>query len=543
MSTPKPGGRSAAHSEAPPPAPPTRRARLSVIIPAIVALATGALLAWSAWPALSPKRVVTVTQAVFDRAEAAAPDPVEISDEQPSSGSRFAQRTGETVQAAGWLEAEPYWVAATALADGVIETIEVLEGERVEKGDVVATLVAEDSELRLAQAEAALETARAERAFAQAELAAAEEDWKEAVDRERALEMSRAALAEAEAELAQLPSLIEGARADLLRLEEELKGAEQSLARGAATDLETVIARERVNAQRAHVESLEARRAILQARIEMRRADVRAAERHLDLRIEERRNLDVAKANVRRAEAAVIQAEAARDEAALELSRMTIEAPISGYVQSRLKVPGDKVMLGMDDPHSSHVFHLYDPSSLRVRVDVPLADAAHVYVGQTCEVVVEVLPETPFEGEVLRITHEADLQKNTLEVQVGVKDPSPLLKPEMLTRVKFLPRGETARRPAERGEAPRAGARTLVRVEAIAEAQGGAHVWAVRDRRGSQGVVQPLMVEVLSEEDGWAVVAGPVNPGELLVLHPEGLRRGETVRMRPADVEGSEASS
>ncbi len=536
MSTSRIGGRSA-----PEPAPP-RRARLSIIIPALVALATGALLAWSAWPALSPTRVVTVTQAVFVRGEEAAtidvarqsadePEP----DSGPARSSRFASRSGETVQAAGWLEAEPYWVAATALADGVIETVEVLEGDQVEKGQVVATLVAEDAELRAAKAEASLEIARANLALAEAELTAAQEAWEEFVDRTRAVEVGRAALAEAEAELVQLPALIGGARADLARLQEELTGAERSLARGAATELETVIAREQVNAQRARVEALEARRAILEARIEMRRADVRAAERHLDLRIEERRNLNVAKANVRRAQAAVIQAEAARDEAALEFSRMTIESPISGYVQRRLKVPGDKVILGMDDPYSSHVVHLYDPSSLRVRVDVPLADAAHVFIGQTCEVVVEALPETPFEGEVLRVTHEADLQKNTLEVQVGVKDPSPILKPEMLTRVKFLPKGETAGRPASSSQSESGGARTLVRLEALERRPGSARVWAVRERRGDRGVARPLEVQMLSEKEGWAVVSGSLRAGELVVMNPEGLKPGERVQMRGAD--------
>ena len=87
---------------------------------------------------------------------------------------------------------------------------------------------------------------------------------------------------------------------------------------------------------------------------------------------------------------------------------------MAGNVLRRLKGPGDKVMLGMDDPHSSHVVHLYDPGALQVRVDVPLADAAQVGVGQACEVVVDILPDEIFAGEVTRVTHEADLQKEHL---------------------------------------------------------------------------------------------------------------------------------
>ena len=148
-----------------------------------------------------------------------------------------------------------------------------------------------------------------------------------------------------------------------------------------------------------------------------------------------------------RARAVVARATARRDQDKLRLERMVIRAPITGLVQRRLKVPGDKIMLGMDDPLSAHLLHLYDPERLQVRVDVPLADAAGVFVGQRCEIVVDILPDVVFVGDVTRITHEADLQKNTLQVKVRVIDPDPVLKPEMLTRVRFLAEGGPPQRP------------------------------------------------------------------------------------------------
>ncbi|MCA9277390.1 MAG: efflux RND transporter periplasmic adaptor subunit, partial [Phycisphaerales bacterium] len=144
-------------------------------------------------------------------------------------------------------------------------------------------------------------------------------------------------------------------------------------------------------------------------------------------------------ARVRAIEAEVGQARAARDEAQLRLDRMQVVAPIDGVVMLRLVAPGDKRMVAMDDPRSAQVALLYDPGQLQVRVDVPLADASHLFLGQACEVVVDVLPDTTFAGEVIIITHEADLQKNTLEVKVLVVDPAAALRPEMLTRVRFLP--------------------------------------------------------------------------------------------------------
>jgi len=496
----------------------------------VFALTVG-VVGWTAWPTLRPVRKVHVTQAVFDRAVA---EPTVEADRRASAAAG-----GRTVQAAGWLEAEPYVVACAALADGVIETIEALEGDPVQRGEVVARLVSEDSELRLARAEAALAGARGELALAQAELHAAQTDWDEPVERERAVEAGRAALAEGEAEVAQLPSLIAAERATLVRLQEELSRAEESAARGAATDIEVIIARQRVEALRATVESLEARRPMLEARADRLRAELRAAERNLTLRVAERRRLDAATAGLAMAQAAVDRAAVARDEAALELERMTIRAPIDGYVQRRLKAPGDKVVRNMDDPHSAHVMLLYDPAQVQARVDVPLADASQVVVGQRCEVVVEVLPDQKFEGETLRVTHEADLQKNTLQVKVRVLDPSPLLRPEMLTRVKFLPPGAAPGSGAQHGEGGPLSP-MLVPPGALTETGGATRVWAVRDRRGDVGVVRPVPVRVLGDADGWVSVSGTINPGELLVLDAGGLAAGDRVRItRGAEGGGS----
>ncbi len=502
-----------------------RRSRVAIILPVGVAALTLGLVLWTAWPTVRPVRRVEVTQAVFERTsgEGGAAAGVVQAEESAPVGR------GVTVQAAGWLEAEPFYVACTALADGVVESIDVLEGDLVEAGQVVARLVSEDSELKLSRAEAELAAARAELASGEAELAAARTGWDEPVERERAVEAGRAALAESEAELAQLPSLIESAEATRVRLAEEAARTEEARQSGAATDLEVIVARQRAAAQRAEVASLEARRGILSARVERLRAELRAAERHLDLLVEEKLALESARAAVARASAAVARAETARDEAALELSRMTIRAPIGGYVQRRLKLVGDKVMLGMDSPHSAHLVHLYDPERLQVRVDVPLADASHVFVGQRCEVVVEVLPDRVFGGQVLRTTHEADLQKNTLEIKVKVENPSPMLRPEMLTRVKFLPRGGSAGAPA--GPGANAPGRVLAPAAAIDNAGGSARVWAVTDRRGGRGVVHPIPVQRVGEEDGWVTVSGAVRAGSLLVVSPEGLRDGQAVQV------------
>jgi len=492
--------------------------------------------------ALWPATEVEVRPAVFVR-EAAQEGPVGAgrhSGEQP--GSRRSGSSGRTVQAPGWLEADPFYVAATALADGVVEEVLALEGEAVEAGQVVAELVKEDAELALERARGELGVAEGQLGILRADLDAAKTDWENPVERERAVATAEAALAETRAELAQLPALIEVQRANLERLKEERDRARSASAGGAVSDIEVVILEKQAEAQAAMLESHIKREAILEAKASREAAELKAAERNFELRVSEKRALDAAQAAVRRGEAMVREMQAKEAEAELRLERMTVRSPISGYVLRRVKVRGDKVMLGMDDPHSAHIVHVYDPERLQVRVDVPLADAAHVFAGQACEVVVDVLPETVFKGEVLRVTHEADLQKNTLEVKVRVVDPSPLLKPEMLTRVKFLPEGGGAasggRASGEDGPSP-----VLVRAECFdgtpPSAGGASRVWVVRGRRGDVGRIAPTDVTVdVREEPGVWRVRGDVHPGDLLVVMGAagGLKDGQRVRVTSAKV-------
>lgn len=491
----------------------------STAVAAGVVLVLAGIVFWTAGDSFTPATSVRVAPVVF---EASATDSQPVQGERPPAG--------QAIQAPGWLEAAPYFTAATALTDGVIAELLVLEGQTVEQGQPLARLVPDDARIALAAAGADLASAQAEHAVARANLRAAETDWANPVDRERAVAATNAQLAETQAQLAQLPALIEAERARLEQLQAELDRASRAERGGAANELEVIVLTQRVAGQDATLEATRQRQAILEAQRDRLQAEATAAERHAELRITETQNLDLARANALRAEAAVQMAQARLDEAQLRVDRLTITAPITGAVQRRLKVPGDKIMLGMDDPHSAHVVHLYDPKKLQVRVDVPLADARHMFVGQRCEVVVEVLPDQRFEGVVDRITYEADLQKNTLQAKVRVLDPSPLLRPEMLTRVKFLPRGGGQQEAPELGDTA-----MLVPSDAIDDGR----VWVVRNRRGDTGKAFAQGVEVLEDLGEWSRVRGNLRSGDLLALGAANLDDGARVRISAARKDGT----
>lgn len=497
-------------------------------IPATVACVVAGLVIASAWDTLAPATTVRVVPAVFEREVIPATDPAT---QAPPASTR-------SVQAPGWLEAEPFAVACTALADGVVAEIHVLEGQPVAPSQIIATLVPEDAQLSLARADAELRIAEATLAVAQADLRAAQTEWNEPVERRRAVAATSAQLAETEASLAQLPSLIATERAALDRLIEEHKRVKNALESGAINEIEEIISRKRVDEQQAKLDSVERSRGILEAQRDRLAAEAAAADRNADLRIAERRALDAAVASAAVAEAAVAEATARRDEASLRLERMTIRAPIAGYVQRRLKAPGDKVMLGGDDPTSAQIALIYDPNRLQVRVDVPLADAAAVRPGQPCEVVVDVLPDRVFRGEVLRFTSEADIQKNTVQIKVRVLDPDPLLRPEMLTRVKFL--GSDAVEGAHRDAQTDGTAVVRIPTSTLrATGAGSSEVWVVRERRRDIGTAHRITVVPEDELDGWTRIRSTVRPGDLIALNAEHLRDGARVRIVGAHRGGS----
>ena len=69
--------------------------------------------------------------------------------------------------------------------------------------------------------------------------------------------------------------------------------------------------------------------------------------------------------------------------------------------------------------------HVYDPESLQVRADIPLADAAMVRVGQAapCGRRCPAGPGVHGEGHALR--EQADISKNTIEAKVEIDDQAP----------------------------------------------------------------------------------------------------------------------
>jgi HlyD family secretion protein len=415
-----------------------------------------------------------------------------------------------TVQAAGWVEADPYKSFVTALTYGVVREVLALEGEAVTQGQVVARLVDEDARLEAHRAEDRVKELEATLTVERAELHAAQVEWENPVERKRAIEMGEAQLAESKAAQQQIAEEIAAEESTLEHAKSQFDRSVGLHESGAISDQEFIRLRSQYNTQVAKISALKMREAAVRQLAAKYEADLRASREHMLLRTEERRKLDRAQASVLQAEAALNQARTVLQEAKLRLERMEIRSTMDGIVMSRLTEPGSKVVVISDNPGSAKVLALYDPKRLQVRVDVPLADAAKISVGQDAQITVEVLPDKPFVGAVTRVLHEANIQKNTLEVKVALADPDPRLRPEMLARVKFLAKADAS--------VDKARHRLLVPEGAVRGTGANMTAWALRDFDGGRAVAVSKPVRVGSAKmDGWIEIAEGLQPGDLVV--------------------------
>ena len=214
-----------------------------------------------------------------------------------------------------------------------------------------------------------------------------------------------------------------------------------------------------------------------------------ALKTQLELLADEIKAKDEAQALVKAAEARVLQARVAMADAKLQLSRMTIVAPVDGRVFRLIAHPGARIgsgMTQMEGHDGSTVVTMYRPEMLQVRVDVRFEDIPKVSLGQPAEIDNPALA-SPRNGDVLFISSEADIQKNTLQVKVAIPDPPPVFKPEMLVDVTFL-----AAKSTEPSAAPKQEVRIYVPQELIQQGSAGAFVWLADQ---SAGVARKTVIQ------------------------------------------------
>lgn len=410
--------------------PPARHWKTRYFLPLVLLTSTVGLLTYAARATFRSEIDVWVVPVVAK--------PMAASDAASSasaSGALQADNPSTVIaQAPGWIEADPYPITLPALAEGVIKEVLIVEGQRVEAGQLVVKMVDEDARLAVNAAAAELEATEAELQRAKA-------------NREyQRVNYSR-----------------------LLRLHETNN----------APDIEWANAT---------------------------------------------RDRDESEAQVNFFEAKVLQHNVVCDQAKLTLSRMEIKSPVAGVVMTRLVEPGTRISMSniSSGERMGAVARLYDPKKLQVRVDVSLADCAKLGVGTRAEIMTEALPDKTFQGEVTRLVHEADIQRNTVQFKVAIRNPVPTMKPEMLCRVRFLATTQTSSA-AMLGAHQSSSYQLLApRAAIINVTNERGQAWIVDHSSRTSGTVAALRDVTLAgaERNGLIEIADGLQPGDRLIVDP-----------------------
>ncbi len=485
---------------------PRRHLLSRYVLPGAVILGAAGLVGWAGQDLLFPPRSVTVVPVLTTQS--------------------VVQVEGTPLfKAPGWVEPRPSPVRVAALAPGVVETLLVVEDQPVKAGEPIAELVKADAQLAGEQAEADLSLREAELEAAKATLVAAETRYEQPVHLEAALAESEAALSAVETQRTSLPFEQRRAEADLAYAHGNFEG--KTSAGEAVTQRVVDEARRQLQSAQAMVEELRGRGTSLEKQKDAlaRRRD--ALKKTLELRPDELQARDEARAAVAVAQARIRQAQVALAEASLQLDRMTVRSTIDGRVLREVARPGSRLMTGRgtDGAHDgSTVVTLYQPEMLQVRVDVRFEDLPRIQLGQSVTIGSPAVSSS-MEGEVLFLSSEADIQKNTLEVKVAITTPPAVLKPEMLVDVTFLAAS------SERGIAkPSDRLRLLIPERLVQSTDGKSFVWIAHQ---STGVAVRTEIELgPAANDGLVEVTNGLTAASRLVASGhEKLRDGQRIRV------------
>ena len=268
------------------------------------------------------------------------------------------------------------------------------------------------------------------------------------------------------------------------------------------------IANLKMKTQEANIMALTAKKHELLADIDSKAAKVKQAQSVLKL----------SKINVERLQLAV--------------KRTKITSPIDGIVQELYVAPGSKRMADMDSKESATVAKIYDPESMQARIDVPLDEAAQIFIKQKVRLKTSIFPNRIFQGEVTRIVGEANIQRNTVQVKVAIKNPDIQLRPEMLCRAEFL------ENPSDKKgvlNGMNDDVALYLNNDSLIQEGNEYFAWTVDSNNQARKVI--LEVKIRDQKENYTHVLSGLKPGEWVIKNPpKDLEVGEKVEYTKEEI-------
>lgn len=309
-------------------------------------------------------------------------------------------------------------VSVSSRAAGWITNFPAKEGATVKKGDLLVEIDARDAVLMLAELEAGLDAARAEKAALGLSRDQTDSRTKGQYD------MAQAMLDEATARHNGAQSDQQLARADFKRINALYK--------------DKVISAQRWETERNRLNKAEQENARALAAVEAARAAMATAQSaRMELQVQEER--------LRMAAAQEARLAAQRERQALDISDRAVKSPVNGVVDETFANPGEYVRPGQ------RLLMIHDQNNIWVNANIKENEIRHVRIGAHATVSVDAYPGEKFDGKVVRIGNAATSQfallpnpnpsgnftkiAQRLEVRIDVAQRDHLLKPGMMVEV------------------------------------------------------------------------------------------------------------
>lgn len=303
------------------------------------------------------------------------------------------------VATAGHEETDDAQIAADMVpiatrVSGQVTKVNIVENQRVKRGDLLVEIDPSDYDARVQQAEAEVATAKA-----QAEAAQAQVEIVDATSK-GGLASARAALTGSAAGVQSATAQMQAAKADSLRADAELKKAEIDLERARTLRAANAVPQERLDSAQIAYDAAKAAKAQAEAQVALAEDTRRSAES----RVGEARGrvsqsapvapqIAAARANADLANARVRSAEAALALAKLQLGYTKIVAPADGYASKLTVHPGQLVTVGQP------LIQLV-PNTTYLIANFKETQVGQMKTGQTAEIEVDAFPGRKFEGKV-----------------------------------------------------------------------------------------------------------------------------------------------
>jgi RND family efflux transporter MFP subunit len=122
---------------------------------------------------------------------------------------------------------------------------------------------------------------------------------------------------------------------------------------------------------------------------------------------------------------AIVQADqAAVDQYAALVSFEKIYAPFAGVITARNTDIGDLINSGSNSNAKTDLFHIAQPGTLRVYVNVPEEYSRGIKVGMTADLALAEFPGRTFQGNLIRTADAINMTTRTLLVEIDVANPA-----------------------------------------------------------------------------------------------------------------------